>query len=212
MQSPAGFASDSKRVIIYLGAPNVLPDRVDQEVGGQLRRSLEAQPAASLSHLISFPRIRASPIMPQTRPTHRRGMRCAALLTLVSVALGGAARSALADCSHRERPVLAIDLGSTPVPTLVPRSEWIAPSLPIGPTTPERPKPCSGPQCSGKSAPVSGPAPLPVPRSASADAWAWLASAQVTPTPRSAFLATEDHLVCPRLVPSSIFHPPRPTR
>lgn len=147
-------------------------------------------------------------MMVQARPTNRSGLRLAALLALSAVALVGTPRSSRADCSHPERPSLALDLGGVGR-DLATLAGSIASPPRIDPTSPERPKPCSGPQCSGKSAPASSPATVPGSRSATADAWATLAARLALDTPRPGFLASEDRPVSPRLTPSSIFHPPR---
>ena len=112
------------------------------------------------------------------------------------------ARTARADCSHPERPAFGIDL--TP-------DRAADPGARITPTAPAAPKPCSGPQCSGKSAPSS--APTAIPRVAPfAEAWAWLAAIAPPDQARSAIAWADEPMIHPATDPSSIFHPPRRSR
>ena len=71
-----------------------------------------------------------------------------------------------------------------------------------------KPKPCSGPSCSNKSAPVptSASSPQPPPR---AELWGVLAEALPVEPPGSSARAPEGDLDRPIRTATPVFHPPR---
>ena len=130
-------------------------------------------------------------------------MRLGALVALWVAALAAAPRSSRADCSHPDRPAIGVSVGGE-----AGAGGW---ESRISPAEPEKPKPCSGPQCSGKSAPA--PATAPIVRFADFDeAWAWVAAAAGPDPDRSSPLRPEDSAAAGSADPAPIFHPPRRPR
>ncbi len=132
-------------------------------------------------------------------PRHRAWAGVGAFLTLLAIGLV-APGSARADCSHPgDRPAIAGDLfGLDARPADLPTRDQ-AP----------RPKPCSGPQCSGKSAPSPSTVPQAPPRS---ELWATLVPIEPTDGANPAGWAREGSPAIPAHLGPSIFHPPRSVR
>lgn len=131
--------------------------------------------------------------MRSSRPSRRVWAIVGAFTTLLAIGLI-APTPAEAGCGHTtERP--AVGLGVLRLDE-APRSADQAPP----------PKPCSGPSCSNKSAPVSTSTPAPPPR---VELWGLVSE---SPSPVAAdpiARAHEDARVRPARVAIAIFHPPR---
>ena len=117
-----------------------------------------------------------------------------AFLTLLAIGL--ATPSARADCQHpADRPAIGVGIVANPIDE---------PSKDLGAIPP--PKPCDGPQCSGKTAPPMTPAPQPPPR---AESWGRLVEPDPVAPLDSGPLAFEEAPGRPTRPATSIFHPPR---
>ena len=130
--------------------------------------------------------------MRATRPRRLVKAIVGASLTLLAIGLIAPA-SAKAGCEHpADRPSIGLDAfridGST-----------TADQAP-------RPKPCSGPSCSNKSAPTPTSAPQPAPR---AELWGLVVGPLPVAPPDSSAKAPEGDLERPVRLATSIFHPPR---
>ena len=134
--------------------------------------------------------------MRATRPIRLVKAIVGASLTLLAIGLLAPA-SARGSCDHpADRPSFGLDAfridGSTTATDQAPR-----------------PKPCSGPSCSNKSAPTPTSAPQPAPR---AELWGLVVEPlPVVPTASSAKVP-EGILERPVRLAASIFHPPRRSR
>ncbi|WP_435008609.1 hypothetical protein P12x_005818 [Tundrisphaera lichenicola] len=121
--------------------------------------------------------------------------RAGAFLTLLAIALAAPSTSR-ADCRHPgDRPSIGLDVDAF-------RAE--APSDDLAPLPP--PKPCDGPQCSGKTASPMTPAPQPPPR---AESWGQLLAPAPILGPEPGSPTPEDSPERPVHQAGSIFHPPR---
>ena len=132
--------------------------------------------------------------MRATSPRRLMKFLVGASLTFLAMSLIAPA-SAKAGCDHpSDRP--SIGLEST-------RPEGSTPTTGQAP----RPKPCSGPSCSNKSAPspTSTSSPQPPPR---AELWGLLVETLDVASPPSAPRAPEDDLGRPIGLAQPVFHPP----
>ena len=131
--------------------------------------------------------------MRATGAFHRVGGGAGAFLTLLALGLLAPAPS-LAGCDHPgDRPAISGDLFGLGL------------DRPAAPAP--APKPCSGPQCSGKSGlPPASATPQAPPR---LESWAILALPTPDPRPDPSAPSPEDDRDFPARFAPSIFHPPR---
>ena len=135
-------------------------------------------------------------------PGYRTLANVGAWLTLLAIGLLLPAPTQ-ADCSHRaDRP--AIDLDRAPASG---RDELAAAIRPVEPIP--APQPCTGPQCSGKSAPTPATVAPPAPPVVE---WALAPRPPLGLRLAGAFTPDETVPLDPLALASSIFHPPRRSR
>lgn len=143
-------------------------------------------------------------------PGSRRWLSLGALCALWVFGLA-APRASRADCSHPERPNFGIAPGGTLDAIRLGIRRADEPTSRPTPPRPDTPGSCTGPQCSGKSAPAPGS--VAIPRfSIVAEAWILLAAVLPDPDARAAAGWPEVAVARPAAFPSSIFHPPRRSR
>ncbi len=121
-----------------------------------------------------------------------------ASLTFLAIGLFAPDSAKAASCDHpSDRPSIALDAFAKRGGSMAPVDH--AP----------RPKPCSGPSCSNKSAPPSTSSPQPPPR---VELWGLgVEPLPVDPLDSSARLV-EETFELPTPLATSIFHPPRSSR
>ncbi len=136
-----------------------------------------------------------------------------ASLTLVALglwlALAGSARRVEAGCVHDGLSRSQESTGAAHFNRLIATGAMPAPAEPG--ETPERPipgkpRPCSGPSCSGSGGLPSVPTATIAPASSS---WAWTDGLPAADVPGSLIWPARDARSRPILRPAGIFHPPR---
>lgn len=111
-----------------------------------------------------------------------------------------------AGCSHYVTSRAIRELLSRQLDPLIQGETGLSRVEPTPGTDPPRPRPCTGPSCSGDPAPPAVPSPA---QARYVELWACLGADREQPRLGSAFLPTHPTTLRPSTATLGIFHPPR---